>query len=135
MTRRVCSAKRSLHGEAEFLASRWCVFEDLPEGQQAIFHGRAPDHRQLALVFIGKIEVGAGGVAEHHYLVAVFSALCVNELSRPDLCTYREVRCDIITAGPGEGRTLVTPEGRTVTAAQEVDARSFYTHCLETLRR
>jgi purine nucleosidase len=56
-------------------------------------------------------------------------------LAHPELCTYREVRCDIVTEGPGQGRTLVTPEGRTVKAADRVDAAAFREHCLETLRR
>ena len=61
--------------------------------------------------------------------------LTVSSLARPDLCTYRDVRSDVIVGGPSDGRTLVTDAGRPVRAADRVDAQAFYTHCLETLRR
>jgi purine nucleosidase len=64
-----------------------------------------------------------------------WDSLATTYLARPDLCTYREVRCDIVTEGPSEGRTLVSPQGRPVNAAERVDADAFYAHCLETLRR
>ena len=63
-----------------------------------------------------------------------WDTLTAASLVRPDLCTYADVRCDIVTAGPAEGRTLVTPSGRTVTAARHADTERFYAHCLETLR-
>jgi len=34
------------------------------------------------------------------------SYLCV-----PDLCTFREVTCDVVTGGPSQGRTVPTPGG------------------------
>jgi purine nucleosidase len=45
------------------------------------------------------------------------------------------VTCDVVTEGPSEGRSVLTPDGRPVKAAVEVDAERFYAHCLETLRR
>jgi purine nucleosidase len=63
-----------------------------------------------------------------------WDTLTAASLAHPDLCTYDEVRCDIVTGGPAEGRTLVTPSGRTVMAARHADAERFYAHCLETLR-
>src|SRR5436190_534425 len=64
-----------------------------------------------------------------------WDTLATSSLVRPDLCTYREVRCDVVTTGSGEGRTMVTDSGRIVQAADVVDAEGFYAHVLETLRR
>lgn len=64
-----------------------------------------------------------------------WDTLAASSLGRPDLCTYREVRCDVVTSGPSEGRTVVTESGRPVVAADRVDAEAFYAHVLETLRR
>ena len=64
-----------------------------------------------------------------------WDTLATSSLARPDLCTYRDVRCDVVTEGPSEGRTLPTADGRTVRAADRVDADGFYAHALETLRR
>ena len=65
-----------------------------------------------------------------------WDTLTAASVAHPDLCSYDEVRCDILTAGPSEGRTVVTPPGgRLVTVARHADAERFYTHCLEALRR
>lgn len=64
-----------------------------------------------------------------------WDTLTVSYLARPELCTFRQVRCEVITEGPGSGRTLITKEGRIVKAAQHVEAEAFYSHCLDTLRR
>jgi purine nucleosidase len=63
-----------------------------------------------------------------------WDSLATSSLGRPDLCTYREVRCEIVLEGPSEGRTLLSRDGRPVRAADVVDAGGFYAHCLETLR-
>ncbi len=52
-----------------------------------------------------------------------------------ELCTFRDVECDVETEGPSQGRTVVTAGGRPVKVAAEADAEGFYEHCLETLRR
>ena len=64
-----------------------------------------------------------------------WDTLATSSLVRPDLCTYREVRCDVVTSGPSEGRTMITDSGRPVRAADVVDANGFYAHVLDTLRR
>jgi purine nucleosidase len=64
-----------------------------------------------------------------------WDTLTTSYLARPDLCSFRDVRCDIVTEGPSEGRTLRTDQGREVKAAERVNAEGFYSHCLETLRR
>jgi inosine-uridine nucleoside N-ribohydrolase len=64
-----------------------------------------------------------------------WDTLATSYLACPEICTYREVRCDVVTGGPSEGRTLVTERGRMVKVAEGVDAEAFYAHCLETLRR
>jgi len=64
-----------------------------------------------------------------------WDTLATSSLARPDLATYREVRCAVITAGPSAGRTTATEGGRVLRAADRVDADAFYAHALETLRR
>jgi purine nucleosidase len=64
-----------------------------------------------------------------------WDTLTTSYLSLPDLCTFREVGCDVVADGPSQGRTVLTPDGRPVKAAAGVDAERFYAHCLETLRR
>jgi len=64
-----------------------------------------------------------------------WDTLTTAHLAVPDLCTFREVRCDVVTEGESQGRTMPTERGRSVTAAVDADAERFYAHCLETLRR
>lgn len=64
-----------------------------------------------------------------------WDTLAASYLARPDLCEFRDLRCEVITDGPGQGRTIVTEDGRRVRAAVRVDAARFYAHCLDTLRR
>jgi purine nucleosidase len=63
-----------------------------------------------------------------------WDTLTVSYLARPDLCTFREVRCEVITEGASQGRTIPSSDGRVVRAADLVDAPGFYEHVLETLR-
>jgi purine nucleosidase len=74
-------------------------------------------------------------IETHQPAYYCWDTLTTAYLARPDLCTFRDVRCDVVTGGPGEGRTIVTDSGRRVNAADRVDAAGFYAHCLETLRR
>lgn len=65
-----------------------------------------------------------------------WDTLTTSYLAAPELCGFREVRCDIVRDGPSQGRTVVTESGRLVKAAVSlVDAADFYDHVLETLRR
>jgi purine nucleosidase len=64
-----------------------------------------------------------------------WDTLTTSYLSVPELCTFREVGCDVVPEGPSQGRTVVTPEGRHVKIAADVDADRFYQHCLDTLKR
>lgn len=69
--------------------------------------------------------------AESYYC---WDTLTVASAFHPGLCTYEEVCCDVVVAGPAEGRTVRTSRGRTVTVARQADAERFYAHCLEALR-
>ena len=64
-----------------------------------------------------------------------WDTLTTSYLAVPGLFEFRDVTCDIVTEGPSEGRSVLTPDGRPVKAAIGVDADRFYAHCLETLRR
>ncbi|MGH8937621.1 MAG: nucleoside hydrolase [Acidimicrobiia bacterium] len=64
-----------------------------------------------------------------------WDTLTVSYLARPDLCTFREVRCEVVTEGPSQGRTIPSADGRSVRAADLVDTQGFYEHVLATLRR
>lgn len=64
-----------------------------------------------------------------------WDTLTTSYLARPDLCTFREVLVDVIPDGPSQGRTVVGTGGRPAKAAVGVDAKRFYSHVLETLRR
>jgi purine nucleosidase len=64
-----------------------------------------------------------------------WDTLTTSYLSVPELCTFREFECDVVTEGPSEGRTVANSGGRPVNVAVGVDAERFYAHCLETLRR
>jgi purine nucleosidase len=64
-----------------------------------------------------------------------WDTLATSSLAVPELCEFRDVTCDVVTDGPSEGRSVLTPGGRSVKAAVGVDADGFYAHCLETLRR
>jgi inosine-uridine nucleoside N-ribohydrolase len=64
-----------------------------------------------------------------------WDTLATSSLAAPELCEFRDVTCDVVTDGPSEGRSVLTPGGRPVKAAVGVDADGFYAHCLQTLRR
>jgi purine nucleosidase len=64
-----------------------------------------------------------------------WDTLTTSYLAAPDLCSFRDVACDIVTDGSGQGRTMSISGGRPVKAASGVEAERFYAHCLETLRR
>jgi purine nucleosidase len=64
-----------------------------------------------------------------------WDTLTVSYLANPNLCTFREVRCQVITEGPSQGRIISSADGRVVRAADLVDAPGFYEHVLETLRQ
>jgi purine nucleosidase len=64
-----------------------------------------------------------------------WDTLTTSYLSAPELCTFREVGCDVVPSGPSQGRTVATPGGRPVKVAVDVDPERFYQHCLETLKR
>lgn len=64
-----------------------------------------------------------------------WDTLTTSYLAAPDLCTFRQVTCDIVADGPSQGRSVLVPGGRSVKAATGVDAGGFYAHCLETLKR
>jgi purine nucleosidase len=64
-----------------------------------------------------------------------WDTLTTSYLAVPELCTFRDVECDVETEGPSEGRTVATAGGRPVKVAVDVDAERFYEHCLDTLRR
>ena len=64
-----------------------------------------------------------------------WDTLTTSSLAVSDVCTFREVRCEVVTEGASEGRTRPTESGRVVNAADRVDAEKFYAHALETLRR
>jgi purine nucleosidase len=64
-----------------------------------------------------------------------WDTLTTSYLSAPELCTFREVECDVVSEGPSQGRTVATRGGRPVKVAVDVDADRFYQHCLETLKR
>jgi purine nucleosidase len=64
-----------------------------------------------------------------------WDTLTTSYLSVPELCTFRQMECDVVPEGPSQGRTVVSTGGRPVKVAAEVDAERFYEHCLETLKR
>jgi purine nucleosidase len=64
-----------------------------------------------------------------------WDTLTAAAMLHPELCTYREVRCGVVTEGASQGRTVPTSSGRLVLAADRVDADAFRTHCLETLQQ
>ena len=64
-----------------------------------------------------------------------WDTLTTSYIAVPDLCTFRDVWCDIVVEGPSEGRTRSVAHGRPVRVADHVDAGRFYRHCLRTLQR
>lgn len=64
-----------------------------------------------------------------------WDTLATSYLAAPQLCTYREVRVEVVDDGPSQGRTVLSDRGRPVNAAVGVDADGFYAHTLEALRR
>jgi purine nucleosidase len=89
-------------------------------------------YRHLFSAVAGTIWAMTAGWELPHFC---WDTLCTSYLAIPDLCEFQEVTCDVVTEGPSEGRSVLTPDGRPVKAAVAVDADRFYAHCLETLRR
>ncbi|UQS82503.1 nucleoside hydrolase [Bombilactobacillus folatiphilus] len=58
-----------------------------------------------------------------YYLWDVLTTLVSNY---PELTDSKQVRTDVITSGPSEGRTYQTDQGREITFIQNVDAKAFY---------
>lgn len=58
------------------------IFDDLPQRQQPVVHGRAPDHFELAFFLIRKGEVGTGGTAEdEHVIISVHDVVRVDDIA------------------------------------------------------
>lgn len=64
-----------------------------------------------------------------------WDTLATSYLAAPELCTFDEVRVELIADGPSQGRTKPSEGGRPVKAAVDVDVDGFYAHALEALRR
>jgi purine nucleosidase len=62
-----------------------------------------------------------------------WDSLTTSYLARPDLFSFDEVRCDVVTSGPSQGRTVRKASGRPVRRAVSVDPAGFYEHCVRTL--
>lgn len=52
-------------------------------------------------------------------------------LGKPEFFHLREWETEIVTAGPSQGRTRVTPGGRKIRALDRVDKEKFYEYILE----
>lgn len=44
----------------------------------------------------------------------------------PDIVSTKQVQADVLTTGPGAGRTFETPTGRPITLVTEVDQQAFF---------
>lgn len=64
-----------------------------------------------------------------------WDTLTVAAMVHPELCSWREVSCRVVSSGESAGRTLIDPAGRPVLSADRVDAAGFRAHCLQTLAR
>ncbi|GAA4013537.1 nucleoside hydrolase [Allokutzneria multivorans] len=62
-----------------------------------------------------------------------WDSLTTSYLAEPELCEFEDVRCEVLTTGPSQGRTVRSDTGRVVKCARKVDVEGFYRHCLETL--
>ncbi|GAA0716499.1 nucleoside hydrolase [Dactylosporangium roseum] len=62
-----------------------------------------------------------------------WDSLTTSYLAQPDLFSFDEVRCDIVTTGPSQGRTVACAAGRPVRRAVSADPAGFYQHCVQTL--
>jgi uncharacterized protein DUF222 len=59
------------------------IFDDLPQRQQPVAHGRAPDHCELAFFLIGQAKMGTGGTAQDEYVItAVHEVVRVDDIVR-----------------------------------------------------
>lgn len=56
-------------------------------------------------------------------------------IGHPEYFTLKECETEIITRGPSQGRTLVTPGGRKIQALDSVDLTSFYQYILDSWSR
>ncbi len=64
-----------------------------------------------------------------------WDTLATSYLAEPQICDFAEVRSEIITDGPSQGRSVPSRSGRTVKMATQVDRQRFYRHCLDSLAR
>lgn len=58
------------------------IFDDLPQRQQPIAHGRAPDHFEPTFFLIRKAKVGTGGTAQDKDVItAVHDVVRVDDIA------------------------------------------------------
>ena len=70
-----------------------------------------------------------------HQRYYCWDVLTTGYLGRPDLFTLKEWETEIVTTGPSQGRTKVTPGGRKVLALDSVDKAAFFDYLLAMWRR
>ena len=61
----------------------------------------------------------------------MWDVLTTGYIGRPDLFTLKEWETEIVTTGPSQGRTKVTPGGRKVLAIDTVDKEAFLKYVLQ----
>ncbi len=54
-----------------------------------------------------------------------WDTLTAAAMMQPDLCTYRDIACEVVVDGPSQGRTIADSGDRIVTTATDVDADGF----------
>ncbi|SDM79799.1 nucleoside hydrolase [Allokutzneria albata] len=74
-----------------------------------------------------------GGFETTGFAYCCWDSLTTSYLVEPDLCEFEDVRCEVLTTGVSQGRTVRSETGRMVKCAKKVDVARFYRHCLETL--
>ena len=70
-----------------------------------------------------------------HQTYYCWDVLTTGYIGRPDLFTLKEWETEIVTTGPSQGRTKVTPGGRKVLALDTVDKAAFFDYILAMWRR
>jgi hypothetical protein len=71
-----------LAGQPEERSLSGRIFDDLPQRQQPVAHGRPPDHFELAFFLIRKAKVGPGGTAEDEDVItSVHDAVRVDDIT------------------------------------------------------
>ena len=66
-----------------------------------------------------------------HQTYYCWDVLTTGYIGRPDLYTLREWETEIVTVGPSQGRTKVTPGGRKVRAMDGVNKEKFFAYVLQ----